>query len=290
MTQDPRNHHYVPEFFIRRWADADDRVWAYRYPYKNRLEIKHLPPSAIGFGRDLYALSGGSPKERQRIELETTQKIDSGGALALAAILESGGRPSDEALCWSWTEFVAALISRSPSRLEEISRHSKVRTLTLDDSMRHLYIQRRAPDWPETLDEAVAQRRDDAFDNDLGKLTAERLFTAPRIKEAVMNMHWRVRRFDAGPRLLLSDHPVTYGSFETSNAVLVMPLGPRAAFIAARHADFLTALLATREERLIATLNAKVLQQARDYAFAQDRTQDDLIRSLYKPQSADVTH
>lgn len=286
MTQDPRNHHYVPKFFIRRWANADDRVWAYRYPYSDKLEIKHLPPSGIGFGRDLYALSGGSPTKRQRIELETTQKIDSEGALALAALLESAGRPLDEAICWSWTEFVAALISRSPSRLEEISRYSKVRTLTLDDAMRGLYIQRRAPDWPETLDEAVAQQRDDAFDKDLGKLTAERLFRAPSIKEAIMNMHWRVRRFDAGPRLLLSDHPVTYGNFRTLDAVVVMPLGPREAFIAARRASFLTDLLATSEERLIATLNAKVLQQARACVFALDRTQDDLIRSLYQPPPA----
>lgn len=280
-SQDPRNHHFVPEFFIRRWADAEDRVWAYRYPYKDKLEIKQLPPSAIGFERDLYAMSEGSPGDRQRIERETTQRIDSDGATALSALLESGKRPKSEELVSAWVELIASLISRSPSRLREISGFATAQSFAPNDVSRQRYLRMRAPDWPATFDEAIAASRTDAFDHDLGKLTAERLFKAPRFKSAISDMHWKVRRVSQGRSLLLSDHPVTYSSLETSGAVVVMPIGPSEAFVAARDDAFFQNLLAMPEDLFVNTLNKRVVTQAHAYVFARDRADDALIKATY---------
>ena len=176
-----QRHHYIPEFFIRRWAGEDGQVWSYTRPYK-ALDRKRKFPSATGFEFDLYALSGGDPEARHSIETDFMQRVDSRAAQALQEVVAKRGAVEDVRLRSDWSRFVMSLISRSPSRVQEISRVAQARDHRGDvASLEARYQAMRGDDWPATVAEYVTQIRDDGFDQDLGRLVVRRLSDSPRI-------------------------------------------------------------------------------------------------------------
>lgn len=50
----PKKHHYLPQFFMRRWVDADGMVTEYRRP-RTELIVKRKHPAQTGYIVDLYA-------------------------------------------------------------------------------------------------------------------------------------------------------------------------------------------------------------------------------------------
>lgn len=114
--QPPRKHHYLPAFFIERWASADDQmVWSYTVPHQ-KLDIKRKHPNATGFASDLYSLSAGTPAEQQAIESDFMQKLDSRGAAALKAVLAAAGKPPEATVASDWVRLVSSLKPQSKPR------------------------------------------------------------------------------------------------------------------------------------------------------------------------------
>lgn len=283
---DPRKHHYVPEFFIRRWAADEDDVWCYRRPHE-AIDRKRKPPSAIGFEVDLYALQGGDPADRQSIESRFMQQLDSRAALALKEVVAVGGRPASPIMASDWARFVMSLISRSPARVREISAIAEAREYRGEgDSLEARYQATRGDDWPATVADYLSSTRDRRFDEDLGRMVVKRLCDAPRMGELIVNMEWGVRDLtDPGLTLLLSDQPVTFGSFSTPNGVIVMPLGPRSIFIAHRSPERMPLMMMIPEQTFVETLNRKVVEQARSVVIASDRSHETLIEEHF-PKNA----
>lgn len=283
---DPRKHHYVPEFFIRLWASGQNEVWCYRRLHKS-IDRKRKPPSAIGFEVDLYALQGNDPANRQWIESGFMQRLDSRAALAMKEIIATGRRPALGTVASDWARFVMSLISRSPARVREISGIAEAREYRGDaDALEARYQAMRGDDWPATGADYLATIRDRRFDDDLGRLVVKRLCDAPRIGELIVNMAWGVRDLiDSKLSLLLSDQPVTFGSFNTPDAVIVMPLGPRSIFIAHRSRERLALMMLIPERDLVETLNRKVVDQARSVVIALDRSHEALIDERFMPNA-----
>jgi hypothetical protein len=49
----PEDNHYIPIFYQKRWAGADDQVRVYSRPYRN-IQVKKRHPAGIGYQTDLY--------------------------------------------------------------------------------------------------------------------------------------------------------------------------------------------------------------------------------------------
>jgi Protein of unknown function (DUF4238) len=54
---DPRRHHYNPEFYLGEWAGADDLVCEIKKAY-GKVEARRKSPKASGFEHDLYRTVG----------------------------------------------------------------------------------------------------------------------------------------------------------------------------------------------------------------------------------------
>lgn len=282
--QPPHKHHFLPAFFIGRWASPDDQmVWSYTVPH-HKLDIKRKHPNATGFKQDLYSLSAGSPAEQQAIESDFMQKLDSEGAVGLEAVLASAGKPPNGAVASGWARLVASLISRSPHRVRQISNFAKARDHAADEVTRARYESMRGPDWPATFEDYIADNRDHCFDEDIAKVAMTRLSNSRRIGQALMDLHWGVRslRPDA-PTLLLSDQPVSYSRLEDAEAVVVMPIGPKEAFIGTRDPNFLSNLLTTPEKTFVKMTNRKTVERAQSVVVAFDRSHDALITARFRP-------
>lgn len=44
----PKKHHFLPEFYLKSWADPEGRVWSFRRPHR-QLDAKLVYPSETGF-------------------------------------------------------------------------------------------------------------------------------------------------------------------------------------------------------------------------------------------------
>ena len=90
------------------------------------------------------------------------------------------------------------------------------------------------------------------------------------------------------PKLLLSDAPVSYSRLEHLDAVLVMPISPTQAFVAAGTVELLKRLLAIPEPAFIETLNHKLVLAARSIVIASDRVQEAMINDEFLAPKAPI--
>src|SRR4051812_43422365 len=116
----PKKHHYLPEFFMQRWANDQGNVTEYRRPHKD-LVVKQRHPAATGYMFELYSNKNkADPVERQALELVFMQKVDALAAEALAYLEAEGSKPKDADLQSAWSRFLMSLMHRSPERVQYI--------------------------------------------------------------------------------------------------------------------------------------------------------------------------
>jgi hypothetical protein len=60
-------HHYIPKFYLKRWAAANGRLTEYSRPFQ-RVEPRWTHPDGTGYERGLYAINGMSPNETNLVD------------------------------------------------------------------------------------------------------------------------------------------------------------------------------------------------------------------------------
>lgn len=108
------------------------------------------------------------------------------------------------------------------------------------------------------------------------------------ISAAIANMHWEVKRTQKPRCFLTSDRPVRRDyPFESRNALLTLPIGPHAIFVAANSQKAIARLFRDGMESLLRKNNRQVVRQARQFAIAyDDKDRDWLPKTLAtEPQS-----
>jgi Protein of unknown function (DUF4238) len=85
---DPRRHHYNPEFYLDEWARPDGLLCEIKKAY-GKVEVRRKSPKSTGFQRDLYRTVGVS--DEQHVEKNFMSRLDNDAARALQKIL-SGDR------------------------------------------------------------------------------------------------------------------------------------------------------------------------------------------------------
>jgi hypothetical protein len=67
MTNPPTKHHYIPAFYLKRWAASDGKVTEFTKPYLT-IVSKRVMPESTGFQERLYELKGYEPTLAQQVE------------------------------------------------------------------------------------------------------------------------------------------------------------------------------------------------------------------------------
>ena len=203
----PKKHHYLPEFFTHRWADAHGNLVAYRRPHKE-LEVKSKHPAATGFKFELYAnTTKTDPLERQALEMVFMQKVDSHAAEALKYLEERRAKPPETKLQSAWSRFLMSLLYRSPERVkyltEQVRRYEES---DLTPQLKAQYAERRGPDDPETFDEWF--KATGPATPDLVTRLLRMLIDSENIGSVLNAMHWRVHEADGKFGFVTGDVPV----------------------------------------------------------------------------------
>ncbi|MEF3129393.1 DUF4238 domain-containing protein [Rhizobium leguminosarum] len=124
MTNTPRKHHFVPQFWIRRFAGSDGRLWAYdgdtgRISERSSKQLMQI--------FNLYTVqpSGADDTTLETVDLN---KIDSEGSSAFDRILKGDHTQSAKN---EFASFLAAQVVRDPNVVTSYNLTAQELTLSL---------------------------------------------------------------------------------------------------------------------------------------------------------------
>lgn len=272
----PDKHHYLPIFYLKRWAGPDSRVCEFSRPYRNVVKPRRVHPAQTGFVRRLYSLRGFPPHLENQIESSFFRVVDSEAAHALK-ILESGKEADlGERQRSAWSRFIMSLLLRMPEDIEEFRRISWDRMTETSQEEEEEYKKVREIDDPETFSEFMAQISDEEFDRSAFGTYLE-LVDNPNIGAFMNNMNWvTVRASNPKHEFFCSDRPVIMSNgLAHDDGHIALPIGPQTLFLAATSHRLIDQVRKQRFDRLVSQINMKIVGNAVKYAYA---TSDKYLR------------
>ena len=285
----PKKHHYLPQFFMDRWADAGGKVIEYRRP-RETLVMKQRHPAQTGYIRELYSNESKSdPIERQALEMVFMQKVDDRAADALAYIERNPKSRMDPILRNAWSRFLMSLMHRSPERVKFLTAKVKeYESKTLNPDLEKKYTSLRGPNDPPTFKEWLAEQGPLA--PDLRVRLLKLLIDSPRIGAALVTMNWKLVTLE-NPRFgfLTGDQPLMMSNgVGHMRGFVLLAISPTHLFLAARNLKVADAFTTQRPNALERALNDAVLRQSHHVVIARDDGQREFIDKRFLKLTAPV--
>jgi hypothetical protein len=270
---DPIDHHYLPVFYLKQWANANGRIVRYHRPYRE-VVLGQIAPSNTGYEPYLYTLEGYPPAARQAIEKEFMGPVvDGPAAEALRILIERDKYKLTQKPRSDWTRYLMSLRLRNPEMMADINHEARSHlSRELSRNPKEYEAVKRDSD-PATLLELVERNAPVILDN-FGKSLLPALIDNQKIGQAIFDMSWWVVDFfSSAVSLLTSDRPfVMTAALKADRCVIALPLGPRHAFFAARHNHLITGTLGKKGVTGVAkALNESIVTQAIKHVYGADR-------------------
>ena len=241
MSQ-PRRHHYLPVFYLRRWVGSRGRVCRYYRP-RDRVVASDVGPDFTGYEEGLYQLDGTA--DPQMIETKFFRAVDNNAAPVLESMLHEGPGALDEDKRRSWTLFLMSMLMRSPHSLDEIgSVINDFFRANLEKSHQSDYAASRQPDDPVSIYDFTMKRTPDLAQ--AYKAALPDMIDNDVIGKQIINMRWAMWALSAAPYTLLTgDRPcMTSRGIADPGCMLSLPVSPTHLFVAAHDIGLLRRLAA----------------------------------------------
>ncbi|HEY0011578.1 MAG TPA: DUF4238 domain-containing protein [Allosphingosinicella sp.] len=284
----PRKHHYLPEFYLRRWVGADDRLTEFRRPHKALVERRKFP-SETGFERELYSIKTREDEAaRQELETGFLRKVDNDAAQALAFLEEHRSTPTDDRLRDGWVRFIMSLLHRAPWRVDWMRRQLAEHEVEVLADIKTRWNEVRGPGDPATFEEYMATPHAKTLvDENLAKLLTD-MMDSEMIGSALARMHWGFARLgETRFGLMTSDSPVMVSNgIGHKDGFVALPTSPTTFFIAANRAETINAFRTQTNRALELAFNDAVVRQARHLVIAPDARQFGFVEKRFRPDDA----
>ena len=274
----PRDHHFIPVFFLKKWAATNGKVIEYTIK-RGKLIAKPVGPRSTGFELDLYAFGELPPDLRQFVEEEFFSYADNIAAIALERLLAGDLDDWSSDLKSGWSRFLIGIHLRHPDAMPELRAAAISIWEGSGEAAQLAYEAIRNPEHPATFDEycerhdplvAVKARANmviKSFDNDI-------------LGTHINGMAWAVMDVSASPiSMLLSDRPVEISNLKQPNGFVAMPISATKLFVAANDRTAFTNLSRLKPRKLVEHVNLFVVSRARRFVWAKDETEARFIQN-----------
>jgi hypothetical protein len=270
-----QKHHYLPVFYLKRWAGRQGRLCEYSRP-RDVVRPRMTHPSGTGYERDLYTIEGLPPETSQVLERRFMKAVDQRASDTVERLLDGSNLSIltiDQRSAWS--RFIMSLFQRTPEKISWIARivaqlyNERLSEVEAD------YEAFREPSDPPTFVEFKARIHPNS--REMAKAEVLQAITdLPNVGRAINEMLWGVATlYDLRPRFLTSDRPVVMTNglgFPMSH--IMMPISPRSLFIATHTSLKLTYLRqALHQGTLLDHVNHTVAAQAQKFVYFCDDSQ-----------------
>jgi hypothetical protein len=149
----PRDHHFLPVFYLRQWASyTDGKLIEYTIKH-NEFIAKRVGPRGTGFESDLYSFPELPEDAAQYLESVILQDSDNKASVALQQHLRMSSDPWDAKIRSAWSRFLLGLILRHPDVMKELRVAAKSLWDKGHDETQRGYEAIRKPSDPATFEE-----------------------------------------------------------------------------------------------------------------------------------------
>lgn len=269
----PHRHHYIPAFYLSRWATGtDNRVCQFSKPY-NRVVPNRRHPNATGFVDKLYELKGLDPDFTNAAETKFFSPVDNAASDALDLIEHEGNYARwDSRRRSAWAVFLHSLLLRTP---EDVAAFKETwRYLMISDHLgmwEERYQNVRKPNDASTLKEHMKNLHTDTHDRSAMSALVSML-NGGNVARKINDMLWHIiDTSDADFDLLTSDRPIIRtNGLMIEGGHLALPIGPRTLFVAAKDQSALYPIISLSRRKLVRECNRQVASYAVKYVYGTD--------------------
>ena len=233
-NEEARKHHFVPEFLLRPWS-LGGVLRGYWWDAR-RDELACIRKGAKGFCRQLELLTLRSHSlGRDALEKVFFGHIDAKGAAVRDRLVAAGPRSLNDDQRCDFARLLLSLDVRRPAIVATL-RHAGPRhiaaSLDGDPEIIAAMVREGLAGPPSTYIEQLGMCLEDR-----ALATIQQLVDNPEVGGRLINAHWHMVRLGLiDGTLVLSDRPlIRIRGYEHPGAAWVLPLTPKAAFVAVNH-------------------------------------------------------
>ncbi|RWX66751.1 DUF4238 domain-containing protein [Mesorhizobium sp. M2A.F.Ca.ET.039.01.1.1] len=274
INNKPKKHHYIPVFYLRRWAGPDGRLCEFSRPYGHVVKPRMTHPAGTAYQENLYSLRGFEPHLAQQIEERFFHFTDSLAAEALDRLVTKGvaGEWPGE-LRSAWSRFIISLLLRTPPDIEALRAQWKHTFADASEEGEQEYSKNRRETDPPTFSEYLATMPLATVEGYLFQ-TYLPIVDNQRVGATINQMQWAIADTrDAKFELLTSDRPVIRTGLNYQFAHIALPIGPHQLFAAFRNDETFARFKQIPVNQLVADINARVVSHATHLVFGRSDSQ-----------------
>ncbi|MCS4244125.1 hypothetical protein M2418_003666 [Rhizobium sp. BIGb0125] len=302
QKQEPLRHHFLPVFFLKKWAGTDGRLVEFSKPYKNIVRPRRTHPKGTGFIDRLYAIEGFAGELSYEVERSFLSPVDSRASTALEAMV-AGNQPSP-AERDAWARFMMSLLMRMPTEINLLKGVVQDIDRRIAGGIGQMLLRHVPVDYHGAIEQAFVEYKREAQE----RLTQNimRVLSSDDIVPLISAMHWDLIDLAASPNeLLVSDRPVIVhrDALPGSETTIALPVGPRNLFVAATKPGLLAELRRVPPKKITSSVNADIVAGAsrliygnndRQLAFIQNRmgtnNEPSIVATILFNAGLDVAH
>jgi hypothetical protein len=226
-----QKHHYVPKFYLKRWAGDDGRLCEFSRPH-SEIKPKRRYPDGTAYERGLYTFEDLPPETADYIENEFLKRSDDFASTALCNLL-AGEVDLGQEHRNAWSRLIMTLVHRSPEGIERLKLRFGAEFLTEVENFRSGYETWRQPGLPPFDDFIASLTVADLQRMNLHLL--QQVMDSKLLGEKLNGMIWAQITFDETHHpLLTGDRPIVMtNGLANIESHIIMPISPRTLFVAA---------------------------------------------------------
>ncbi|PBB66591.1 hypothetical protein CK228_21405 [Mesorhizobium sp. WSM4312] len=270
-TGQPIKHHFLPVFYLKRWAQTDGRLIEFSKPFGDEVKPKRVHPEGTGYISRLYAIQGLPDEVAHEMEREFLSPIDSRAADALKTMLDGGEFSTTQRLAWAG--FIATLLSRMPSDIKTLHQTIMELFSTIAPGFENIFQALKPENEVRTFEQMTEELLASAAPRVINH--AKSLMSNQRLLSGLAAMEWSVLTVDrAGNEFLTSDRPVIHTNvLGRTDSHLVVPIGPRRLFVAVSDRTLMEKIKSVGEDKLVSATNAAVVGAADKFVYGRSDSQ-----------------
>ena len=283
MKQSRQRHHYIPEFYLKQWANPQGKYKGQVYEFCKRYKgILPRPtfPAGTGYVENLYTLSGFPPDKSQIMENQFFKITDQLANDALQILLDDKVSNLSIDLMSGWSRFILSLIHRNPEKIAWIRTKIANELNISSKEMKENYEKIRRPQDPATVEEYVENPSNNSREVAFGMLL-KAMVDSDTIGNYLNRMKWSII-FVKNPSypLLTSDRPVVMSDgIKYDHSYIIVPISSTALFLAVNTQETERKIQEIPIQDLIKTVNHTVVSQAVKFVYGSDERQLCFIRN-----------
>jgi len=281
------DHHYIPKFYLKRWANQRDGMVTVFQQQPSGLHAKLKAPAGTGYVKHLYTATM-NPKLGDQLETQFMQRVDDDAAKVLELMLLPTIPELTTKQHNAWVQFLMSLMHRSPQRIAtlraQLEHHLPASRDNLTEELLREYEELRRPGDPDTLHEYLENVRPADIEYGSLRLVAD-LSNSQLVGDTLVKLRKRVVRFHQPKHnLITSDRPlIMTGGLGNPETVIMLALDPLHLFLAGHSEERLLALGPAGDDgRMIRFYNMRVCQEAEQYVYATSVAQRPYVEKHFR--------